>query len=64
MSRTPPLVVELGTRTYGWVDRGVLWITSGGPWALVTDFDPAPGWGGRVLSAREVLDLVAKVGRP
>ena len=41
MSRTPPLVVELGTRAYGWIERGVLWITSGGPWALVADFDPA-----------------------
>ena len=61
---TPPLVVELGTRTFGWIERGVLWVTSGGPWAVVADYETVQGIGGRVLTAREVLELVSKVGRP
>ena len=63
MSRTPPLVVRIGSSTWAWVDRGVLWVTSGGPWAVVTDFD-ADGFGGTVLKASEVMELINRVGRP
>lgn len=61
---TPPLVVEIGTRTTAWIERGWLFITSGGPWAVVPDWQPAEGLGGRVLTPSEVRDLVQRVGRP
>jgi hypothetical protein len=59
-----PLVVEIGTRTVAWVERGWLFITSGGPWSVVSDWEPVDGLGGRVLRPDEVSALVAKVGRP
>lgn len=60
----PPLVVRIGASTWAWIERGVLWLTSGGPWALVADYQPAPGIGGRVLTESEVAALVQRVGRP
>lgn len=59
-----PLVVEIGTRTTAWIERGWLFITSGSGWSVVADWEPVDGLGGRVLRPDEVVALVAKVGRP
>lgn len=59
-----PLVFAIGAATWAWVERGVLYLTSGGPWACIQDWEPVDGIGGRVLRPDEVTALVARVGRP
>jgi hypothetical protein len=57
-------VVKLGVGTLAWVQDGRLWVTSGAGWRLVGDSDVLPGFGGRVLTAREREELVARLGNP
>jgi hypothetical protein len=64
MSAHTPLVVELGARTWAWVQDGRLWVTSGAGWQLIVDSDVVPGLGGRVLTAREREELVKQLGNP
>lgn len=47
----------------GRAEKGVLWVTSGGPWAVVADVDPSQ-LRGRVCTESEVRALVQRVGRP
>lgn len=59
-----PLVVEIGAKTWAWVESGRLWISSGAAWAEASSDAPIYGFGGRVLTRREVEALEVKLGRP
>lgn len=59
----PPLVVDLGRGYFAWIEKGHGFTLSAasGQWQPMVD---AEGLGGHVLTASQVVALVAAYGRP